>query len=184
MRNSCLLDERLERYLFVDNSEEEYSPSELCRGEWACSSKLNTCHKVTFSSTTSLFCVLFILIEDNIHWKPVKMPISNRLKQTPVFCFNSCRKPVFQWCYEGLLFGVLPLGICRCSWFLTPCEDDDKAMAEDELQRLTDNQSSFSPSFISCFAHSDGQKKMSVMNYGEFRASWKQGSCQLNITLI
>lgn len=68
--------------------------------------------------------------------------------------------------------------------FLTPCEDDEKAVAKDELQRLTDNQSSFSPSFISYFAHSDGQKKMSVMKYGELRASWKQGSCQLSITLI
>ncbi|TKS83247.1 hypothetical protein D9C73_017357 [Collichthys lucidus] len=48
--------------------------------------------------------------------------------------------------------------------FLTPCEDDENAVAKDELQRLTDNQASFSPSFISYFAHSDGQKKMSVVN--------------------
>lgn len=57
-------------------------------------------------------------------------------------------------------------------------------MAEDELQRLTDSHSSFSPSFISYFAHSDGLRKMSEMKDGELRASWKQGSCQLNITLI
>lgn len=87
--------------------------------------------------------------------------------------------------FEGLLFvGFCPNRVCRSSWFLTPCEDDEKAMAEDELQRLTDNQSSFSASFVLHFAHSDGQRKMSVMKYGELRASWKQGSCQLNITLI
>lgn len=55
--------------------------------------------------------------------------------------------------FEGLLFvGFCPNIVCRSPRFLTPCEDDEKAMAEDELQRLTDNQSSFSASFVLYFA--------------------------------
>lgn len=56
--------------------------------------------------------------------------------------------------------------------------------AEDKLQSRTDSRSSFSASFISHFTPSHGQRKMSVMKCVELRASWKQGSCQLSITLI
>lgn len=56
------------------------------------------------SCTAPLFCVLFIVIRDNR--RPIKNPYLLSLYDTSVFCFNSCRRSLFQWCYEGLFFGV------------------------------------------------------------------------------
>lgn len=64
------------------------------------------CHS---GSTTSLFCVLYILITDNRDWRPLKMPVPDSQEGACVFCFNSCGKTLLQPRSESYYVEVWPL---------------------------------------------------------------------------